>query len=651
MGGIFMKFLKRISCLLVTGAMLLPYTAIAEDSTGYGEAAVTDPFEPAQSGAISLYAEQASLTPTEIEMLKYIAGELPKLESSISLPDKYHMPVERFSYVYSNYMGAFLQYEHPEIFYLGDSFGYRYLNDSERTVTALNPVYKSEYAIEDGADKDAIKEAQDLIDAEVTNIVSGIDKLSPLEKILYVHDYIVANYEYDERVLDDDPDTDGNRSLDKMVIEKKGVCQGYTYLFMVAMERLGIECTTVPANDLAHIWNKVKLDGKWYNIDLTYDDPVSDRINSVSHDYFLVTDDEIKALDPSDIEYEYFYHIDGHGNIVVDENGDPVIYAEEKENSCHIRWNSTTWDGQPVLTSTSTDFSTSPIHSISGVTAYKDGKFFCVNKLNEICEVIFEETEEVLRERYVLSTDYRWFAYGQDRIFYTDPQPDDNNFPYYFSSVAGYKNKVYFNSPDTVYEFDTENYELKPVYVYDVKPDASKTYFYGLRVENDTLYAEYTEDVNESVELFAIPVPEEEAPTATPTPEPTEEPEIFPEFDEPLPCTVDTPQIEEKKTVDEETQEEKVSYEVTVSVTIPEEVEQKTEEVNKPVTVKVAKYSEAGVFLGFADVELTKGEDDKTSVSFTADDSCDTIKTFVWSGFIMPLAMAEAVGLTNTSLE
>ena len=46
-------------------------------------------------------------------------------------------------------------------------------------------------------------------------------------------------------------------------------------------------------NGGGHAWNKVKVDGSWYNIDLTWDDPVSSR-PILSYDYFLVSDAVMK---------------------------------------------------------------------------------------------------------------------------------------------------------------------------------------------------------------------------------------------------------------------------------------------------------------------------------------------------------------------
>ena len=94
---------------------------------------------------------------------------------------------------------------------------------------------------------------------------------------------------------------------------------------------------------------------------------------------------------------------------------------------------------------------------------------------------------------------------------------------------------------------------------------------------------------------------------------------------------------------DEDTGEEITSYEVTVSVDIPEEVHEAANEASKPVMVSVAKYNEFGAFMGFETVEL----DSNNQAKFTTDSTCDLIKAFIWAGFIMPLSEANEYQLNQ----
>ena len=68
--------------------------------------------------------------------------------------------------------------------------------------------------------------------------------------------------------------------------------------FEYFMDVLGIECELISgtANNgngtwVGHAWNKVKIDGKWLYIDVTWDDPIPDRgANVYWYKYYLVTD-------------------------------------------------------------------------------------------------------------------------------------------------------------------------------------------------------------------------------------------------------------------------------------------------------------------------------------------------------------------------
>ncbi len=107
---------------------------------------------------------------------------------------------------------------------------------------------------------------------------------SDYEKVKYVHDWMVKNLKYDES-------SNPNYFFSDTILEKKGVCQGYSETFMVFMQLLGIPVTYVPSVDEGnHAWNIVKVGKKWYNMDVTWDDPVGmDSVTNTYpvYDYFL----------------------------------------------------------------------------------------------------------------------------------------------------------------------------------------------------------------------------------------------------------------------------------------------------------------------------------------------------------------------------
>ena len=113
----------------------------------------------------------------------------------------------------------------------------------------------------------------------VENICNKIAKelkgKSDFEKIKYAHDYIILNCEYS--FFQSGPYN----------CLKKGEanCSGYALAFQMMMDACGIKCEYV--SNSAHAWNEVWLDGKSYNIDLTWDD---NKLENVDYDYFLKCD-------------------------------------------------------------------------------------------------------------------------------------------------------------------------------------------------------------------------------------------------------------------------------------------------------------------------------------------------------------------------
>jgi len=139
---------------------------------------------------------------------------------------------------------------------------------------------------------DDVKKAKKEFDSAVDGIISEANKLPNLfERELYVHDYLVNNTTY----LVDDGDTGTAYGA---IVNKKARCEGYARAFQLLMLRLGIptiSVTGISEND-THMWNKVDLYGKYYNVDVTFDDDSSISavtnltVNEISHSCFNVTD-------------------------------------------------------------------------------------------------------------------------------------------------------------------------------------------------------------------------------------------------------------------------------------------------------------------------------------------------------------------------
>ena len=104
--------------------------------------------------------------------------------------------------------------------------------------------------------------------------------MSEYDKAKAIHDWIVTNCYYD---FNGDY---GYESYSQYGIfkNKYGVCDGYTYGFKRLAEMAGLECERYVCYN--HSWNRVKIDGEWYNVDCTYSD-IDGTFFLKSDEYFV----------------------------------------------------------------------------------------------------------------------------------------------------------------------------------------------------------------------------------------------------------------------------------------------------------------------------------------------------------------------------
>jgi transglutaminase/protease-like cytokinesis protein 3 len=106
-----------------------------------------------------------------------------------------------------------------------------------------------------------------------------IEDATDYKKVKLIHDYVAnyANYNLGGTGF----------SAYAALIQKKAVCQGYSLAVYKLLTEAGIPCRIITGqgNGGSHAWNIVLLNGKWYNLDVTWDDPIG--ASKISYDYFL----------------------------------------------------------------------------------------------------------------------------------------------------------------------------------------------------------------------------------------------------------------------------------------------------------------------------------------------------------------------------
>lgn len=209
-------------------------------------------------------------------------------------PDKIVIPKLSNNELQEMYVA--LSYDNPEFYFLGNKC-------SMTSIGSVNYFVPQYLMVRSDYDASWAKAS-----AKINEILAGApaSTASDYDKELYIHDYLVQNCEY-------------NESGSAMVYTMHGVlvdgsanCEGYSRTAQYLLRQLGIynrlaigvaEGGTGTAD--GHMWNVVKIDGEFYNLDITWDDyavvgSVDYPDNSPSHVYFNISTKDIKSSHKAD---------------------------------------------------------------------------------------------------------------------------------------------------------------------------------------------------------------------------------------------------------------------------------------------------------------------------------------------------------------
>lgn len=211
----------------------------------------------------------------EKKAYKLLASEIGKYKNEITFDFK--LTKSEFERVYGLY-----KEDYPEHFYRGNEYSLSSRGSRVKKVTFNGTLY--------GGNAEKIRAAKSKIDASVGHILSKINtSMTDFEKELVVHNHLIENTSYAEG--------ENSHSMLGVFADGKAVCQGYSLAFQYVMRLAGVQCITVTGkfNDQSHMWNMIKLDGDFYHIDVTADDPTVDTGEDViDFNYFNLNDEQIK---------------------------------------------------------------------------------------------------------------------------------------------------------------------------------------------------------------------------------------------------------------------------------------------------------------------------------------------------------------------
>lgn len=174
-----------------------------------------------------------------------------------------------------------LRLDHPEIFWT-PGYKYKYYPDSP------NLIFIPEYLFQKGK----VKEHQKAMKARVEKLIRPAKSLSEWEREKYIHDFICDNVHYDKLKKPYSHEIIGPLG------QGVGVCEGIAKSVKILCDALGIWCIIVVCGNnpekgikYRHTWNIVKIGGKYYHLDATFDNTLGKE--EKRYDYFNLSDKSV----------------------------------------------------------------------------------------------------------------------------------------------------------------------------------------------------------------------------------------------------------------------------------------------------------------------------------------------------------------------
>ena len=366
------------------------------------------------------YSTSASVTSSAYKKAaKAIAAACENMETTCDL-SSYELDSDDF---YNVYAAEFFN-SNPRYFYL-EGFGW-YYNQATGCVTTLIIEYNDAYS------KSEVKSMLAQYDAAVNSILQGISaSWTDMEKMLYLNDYLARNCAYDMTFA-----SDLIYTAYGVLVNKSAVCQGYALAYFELAQQLGIPCQLITSDSINHAWNMIQINGKYYQVDVTWNDPVYDMIGQVWHTYYMKSTKYLKA-DPD--------HFDKDDWVVA--GGWKDSYATDASYDSYI------WD------------------SVHNGFDYLNGYWYSFDaSTNNIAKYSCNGTNFVKVED-VLAIDDVWYSWDGTGYYGIK-----------FVGNCAFNSKFYYSTTDSIYELNLSSKAANLVYTL-TDEQKSKGYMYGMVIE------------------------------------------------------------------------------------------------------------------------------------------------------------------------
>lgn len=414
------KLFRKVTSVLVSAVIA---AGMLTSAVGASAAQTTPP------GNITIYHEFAT---QNAEAISALADGLRQMKGSIRL-DKYKVNLNDSRKLLEATLNMY-----PELFYVDIKYALNYTpgSDGQYYLYCFLPEYNYTQA--------EVNEMMTAFDEKSEFFLSKINNnMTDFEKALILHDELILNSSY---LLEG--------TTYSLMVDGTGKCEDYSRAYAFLLAQAGVKCEmimspkTSPDDELGmeHQWLKVCIDGTYYHVDPTWDDPTivnaSDYETSgetrpngytglVQHTFFLLSDDLIgsTALGTPHTGYTSYF-------------ASPSTY----DNAL--------------------------FHSVNSRFCYLNGSFYAVkyNNTNYDTQIVrynpANDTAETLK-----SFPYRWTASSGGAWIGC------------FSNISSLDRKLYFNGPDAVYSYNPETGSFS---TYASKPSTNQ--FYGMNIIGRDVY-------------------------------------------------------------------------------------------------------------------------------------------------------------------
>ena len=302
--------------------------------------------------------------------------------------------------------------QNPQLFYVKNSFGY---SGNDTTLDTYVIYFDTNYNLSH------ITAFQSAVNTLLQQIDAG---WSAEQKILFVHDYLITHCEY---ALGEKSNV---YNAYNVMVDGSAVCHGYALAFNYIMKHLGISSEFVCSSKINHAWNLVNLNGAYYYVDCTWDDPTNMYPAYCKHKNLLRSQAGMVATNHTSKDW-----VDSEGNSLYDTIATGTDYENYYWTNC-----------------------VTAIPHIGNRWAYVDS----TNSSNIYVHNYSTNTNSLLA-----SFSAKWYEWGSSSKYYM----------VYFVHLGTYNNQFLVSGPTSLYLLDTSGNWSK---LYSLSDDEEKNgYLYG----------------------------------------------------------------------------------------------------------------------------------------------------------------------------